>query len=810
MRLQRINSWFRTIGSLQVRHRWAILLTLALLTILSTAGLGRVTMISSNSGWFEKADAIEIATEEFEERFGNNENIGVLVEAKDIFDPEVLTMIRDLGNELLERVPYADEITSLTELEISLGTEEGLEVVNPIGDTIPTDPQELEGIKNLILSRQAVVNKLVADDASETWISLSLREFPEEEEWAETGLDPLYETGEVAIEVITDPRWQSDAYTIKAAGMPYTETEEKAFMAEEAALRVISGFIVMIILLILFLRSLRGVLVPIFTTAAGILVVFGCMGWFKIGVDSMLMTLPLLLGMALSVGYSIHLINAFKRNLAITGDRKAAVIAAVEKTGWPILFTVFTTMGSMASFSIIGIAPIRWLGLSCAAVVLTVFVYIFTLIPILMSFGRDRPLKKINGTNHITKTETFFSALGEWVLRRRRGIVAFFIIAPLIALPGIFRINVNVDGFEFMGLKVPYIQRVYSIATSKLGSYLTYNITFKFDEADAIKNPEVLRRFDTILNRVGGFKLTKKSAGVPKIFSILDIVKEMNQTLNEDNPTYYEIPDGRDMIAQLLFLYEISGGTKTYKWVDEEYSLLRGQVEVSRFDSSEISYELERIETMANELLPEAELAVVGSAVRFAAMNDKIVIGELKSFLAALVIIAILLALVFASLITGLIGLIPNITPVVAIGGVMGYFGFQLDMMTMVIMPMLLGIAVDDTIHFINQIKYEFEISGNYSEAITNAFASIGKTLAMTTVILSFSFGAYAFSSVQALHNVGILAPLGLIAALVADYLMTPVLIYITKPFGKEVQSLPEGSEPITKELTLSKGDKNL
>ena len=807
MKLQLIHSWFRTIGALQVRHRWTILLSLALLTFISAAGLGRVSMESSNSGWFDKNDAIEIATEEFEERFGNNETIGVLVEAKDVFDPEVLSMIRDLGNELLERVPYADDITSLTELEISLGTEEGLEVINPIGDTIPTNPQELEEIRKLVLSRQAVVNKLVSDDASETWISLSLREFPEEEEWKASGLDPLYETGEIAIDIVTDPRWQSDAYTIKAAGMPYTETEERAFMAEEAALRVGSGFGVMIILLILFLRSMRGVLVPVFTTAAGIIVIFGCMGWLNIGVESLLMTLPLLLGMALSVGYSIHLVNAFKRNLAISGDRKDAVISAVEKTGWPILFTVFTTMGSMLSFAIIGIAPIRWLGLSCAAVVLTVFVYVFTLIPILMSFGKNRPGDEINETGKAGKTEAIFCALGEWVLLRRRGVLVLFILAALIALPGIFRINVNVDGFEFMGMKVPYIQRVYSIATSKLGSYLTYNISFKFDEPDAIKDPDILRRFETVLDSVGDFELTKKSTGIPKIFSILDIVKEMNQTLNEDNPAFYLIPDGRDMIAQLLFLYEISGGTKTYKWVDEEYSLLRAQVEVSRFDSSEISHELQQIEALGKELMPEAELAVVGSAVRFAAMNDKIVIGELKSFLAALVIIAILLALVFASLSTGLIGLIPNITPVLTIGGVMGYFGFQLDMMTMIIMPMLLGIAVDDTIHFINQIKYEFEISGDYSQAITKAFAGIGKTLAMTTVILSFSFGAYAFSSVQAMRNVGILAPLGLTAALVADYLMTPVLIYMTKPFGREATRLPVPMERSKKELALSKGD---
>ncbi len=801
MRLTVINSWFRAIGRAQIRYRWLLLLVLSLITFIAASGLGKITMESSNSGWFEKADAIEIATEEFEERFGNNENIGILVESENVFDPDVLRMIRQLGNELLEQVPYADEITSLTELEISVGTEWGLEVINPVGEEIPENLTALNEIKNLVLSRPSVVNKLVSDDATETWISLSLREFPEEEEWAETGIDPLYETGEVAIDIITSPRWQSSKYTLKAVGMPYTETEEKAFMATEASLRVISGFIVMIVLLTVFLRSLRGVLVPVFTTAAGIMVVFGTMGWLGIGVDSMLMTLPLLLGMALSVGYSIHLVNTFKRNLSKTGKRREAIIGAVEKTGWPILFTVFTTMGSMASFAFIGIAPIRWLGLSCSAVVFTVFIYVFTLIPVLMSFGKD-PAPQTGAKKKRMLTETWFMNLGEWVLRRRKGIAVGFVLTVIVAVPGIMRIHVNVDGFEFMGMEVPYIQRVYSVVTSKLGSYFTYNITYKFDEADAVKRPDVLKRFETIMEKVGEFELTKRSAGIPKSFSILDIVKEMNMTLNEDKEEFYTIPDNREMIAQLLFLYEISGGTKTYKWVDEEYSLLRGQIEVSRFASTEMQYEIEQIEALSRELLPEAELAIVGSAARFAAMNDKIVIGELKSFLLALVIIAILLALVFSSITTGLIGLIPNIAPVLAIGGVMGYFGFQLDMMTMIIMPMLLGIAVDDTIHFINQIKYEYEVSGNYHTAIINAFASLGKTLTMTTVILSCSFGAYSLSSVQAMHNVGILAPLGLFAALIADYLMTPVLILMTKPFGREE------NKPQNKEFMYIKGER--
>ncbi len=786
MELMNINRFFRRSAENLLRFRWPFLALLAVITILGLAGMGRIKMASSNEGWFDDREQIQIATEEFENRFGNNDTVGILVEADDVFQTEVLAMIREMGDELLLKVPYADSITSLTEVDVSVGNEEGIAVVNPVGDIIPSDPQTLQNIRNFVLSRSSLVNKLVSEDGTETWISLSLREYPEEGEWKKTGKDPMYEAGEAAIAVVTDPRWVSDAYTIKAAGMPYTETEERDFMATEASTRVISGFAVMILLLTVFLRSFRGVAVPLFTTGAGIGVVFGTMGWLNIGIDSMLMTLPLLLGMALSVGYSIHLVNSFKRLFRQGKSRREAIISAVEKTGWPILFTVLTTIGSMCSFAFIRIEPVRWLGLTCAALVLAVFLYVIILIPILFSFGRDYYEKGRGFVTVHSRADKAFLALGDGVMKRSKLIIMVFVLLAVAAVPGILKIEVNMDSFKFMGLKIPYIRRLHSIVNSQLGSYLNYNVTVKFDDPDAVKEPEVLKHFDSLLGEIGRFDLTKKTSGVPKIFSLLDIVKDMNQTLNGDNGEYYKIPDSRDLIAQILFLYEISGGSDTYQWVDEEYSLLRAQVEISRFDSSEVASELEVIDRMGRELFPEAELTVVGSVVRFARLNDKIVIAELKSFLIALVIIGMLLALVFTSFSTGLIGLIPNISPVLVIGGVMGYFNFQLDMMTMIIMPMLLGIAVDDTIHFINQIKYEFERCGDYRQSVSNALVSIGKTLAMTTVILSFSFAAYSLSPVQTMRNVGILGPLGLCAALVADYTMTPALILLTKPFGKE------------------------
>nr|WP_232502164.1 MMPL family transporter [Treponema vincentii] len=299
------------------------------------------------------------------------------------------------------------------------------------------------------------------------------------------------------------------------------------------------------------------------------------------------------------------------------------------------------------------------------------------------------------------------------------------------------------------------------------------------------KNPDVLKKLDKLSTLIGTFRLTKMNNGVPKIFSILDIVKEMNQTMHSDDPAFYTIPDDEDLLAQLLFLYEISGG-QTSRWVDEEFRTLRMSIDVASYDANELAANLKTIEQTCAELFPQADCHLIGAAVQFAELNNKIVFGELYSFLTSLGAIAILMMLVFGSVKMGLIGLIPNIFPVLVIGAIMGYLGISLDLMTMAIMPMILGIAVDDTIHFTNHAKYLFEKEKSYNRAIFGTFYSIGKTLAMTTIILSATFLVYLTCNIAAILRLGVLAAVGLMSALAADYLMTPVLIYISKPFGKE------------------------
>ena len=793
MKLEGMHLFFKKIAEFQLKYRWLCLALLAAVTVVGLIGVKSFKVGSADEDEFltvkestKKNDA------RFKELFGSNDSIVLLFESDDVFKPEVLQAIKDIGAELLEKVPYSDSITSITDTDITVGTDEGIEITNPFRDGIPSDPADLQKAKDFILSRKSIVNKLVTQDATETWLVLSLKATPPEEVWSKTSTKaPMYVIGEAAIDIVTDPKYHSAAYTIKPAGLPYTETEEKVVMGHETTKSVGLSFLCMIILLIIFTRSLRGTIVPLFATFFGITTVLGFMGFLHISGKSEMMSVPIVLAMALSVGYSIHLVNSFKTSFYELGKRKEAVIASIENTGWPLFFTVVTTVVSVLSFLTTDLKPMRWMGAASAAMVFAVYVYVSVLIPILMSFGKDIEAGKDSANTHNAKAaraqklDARFERFGRTVIKRRKAIITAFTLITAACIPALFKIDVNMDNFKFMGLRIPYIRRIYDITQSQLGSYFSYHIMLTFDEDDAVKNPDVLKKLDKLSILIGTFRLTKMNNGVPKIFSILDIVKEMNQTMHSDDPAFYTIPDDEDLLAQLLFLYEISGG-QTSRWVDEEFRTLRMSIDVASYDANELAANLKTIEQTCAELFPQADCHLIGAAVQFAELNNKIVFGELYSFFTSLVAIAILMMLVFGSVKMGLIGLIPNIFPVLVIGAIMGYLGISLDLMTMAIMPMILGIAVDDTIHFTKHAKYLFEKEKSYDRAIFGTFYSIGKTLAMTTIILSATFLVYLTCNIAAILRLGVLAAVGLMSALAADYLMTPVLIYISKPFGKE------------------------
>lgn len=785
MQVSRVNKAFARLGRFQIKFRWLILLATILVTLAACLGLPQLQMTSSEEEWFDDWDKVKIDQAHFNNVFGSDDGYMVMVRANDVFAPEVLSAIDRLSKRLENEVPYADRVVSLTHnLSIPIANNEGFEVIDPFESGIPTDSAQLAAKKSLIMSRESLVNNIVSDDAKETWVILSLKSYEGGIDFGKDSIAPF------ARNVILSDEFKSDKFEMLPTGMSYTEMEENEVISRECAMRIIIGFAVMLACLILFVRSLRGVIVPAIATVGGIASVLGVNAWLGIIGDESMVALPVLLGMALSVGYSIHYINSFRMHFRRTGNRRESVINAVEETGWPILFTVITTVASLISFLFAGIRPIRWIGGISAGIVFMVYLYVIILIPILMSFGKNaKPDPTEVKTAGATKADILFEFFGRKVCRHS-GIVAAISAAIMLSqIPGVMNIDVNMDYTKTMGEKIPFVTRLMDMLSGKLGSLYDFNVMVEFNESDALKNPANMKRIEALEQKLGSLQLTKISGDKPRVQSVTRLVKEMNRTLNADSTEYYKIPDAQDMLTQLLFLYEISDADALFERMDEDYKTTFIHIELSGYDAKKIVEDLDSAKSYAAQIFPDAKTSIVGEVVNYAEMNGKLVNGLLRSFGGSFVIIAIMMILAFGSIKAGLIGMIPNVAPVLLIGGVMGYSGMPLDMITMIVMPMILGIAVDDTIHMNNHIKYGFEKTGSYRKALLFSYREIGKTMSMTTFILCAMFFVFVFSPMGALHNVGLLSIAGLASALIADYTLTTALVYVLKPYGKEKRS---------------------
>ena len=782
MQVKKINDWFEKFGRFEVKHRWFFIIGLLIITVVGCLGLPRLKLDNGEEDWFDNWDAVKRNQDHFEDIFGSTDTLMAHITADDVFDPECLDMIDRLGDRLLNEVPYASSITSLMELSVPLGTDEGFEVTSPFDDGIPSDPAELAEKKDFILSRESLRNVLVSDDCTETWLIVNL------EQYSEPLMEAMEKIAPPAMSIFNADEFKSNKWIIRPAGMSYTEYEEEAATMEQCVSRIGIGFVVMIIFLIIFIRSLRGVIVPAIATSGAICTTLGFSAWMNIKGNNTMILVTVLLSMALAVGYAVHYINSFKMYFRKTGQRKESIVMGVRDSGWALFFTVITTMGGMLSFLAGGIKPMRWVGAITAAAVFAVFAYTMILLPTLLSFGKDKePDPNFVDSSGSTKSDLRVESMGKSILNKKWITVAVSAAVMVACIPGLFKIKVNMNYSEMMGERTPYIKRLMDITRSQLGSQYSYEVLVEYDDEDAIKNPDVLKNMDELSRRIGTLSMTKISNGKERVSSVTKVIKEMNRTLNGDDPDFYVIPDDQDLVSQIMFLYEISGGNDLYDYVSEDFTAAYLHVELAGYDGEECVQNMNKVEEWVKELFPDASNAgVVGEVMQYAVMNGKLVRGSIKSIGTSLLVILILLILAFTSFRTGLIAMIPNVAPVILIGGVMGYFGINLDMVTAMIMPMILGIAVDDTIHFTNHIKYHFELTGNYRKSIENSYREIGKTMIMTTIILCAMFFIFLFSTMTVLVRLGYLSIIGLGSALIADYTVTPVLLLITKPFGKE------------------------
>lgn len=780
MTIEMINEKFGRMCRGLLKRRWFALGAFVVILFVSMIGMKKMVQETSFDAYFIEGDPMLVKTDEFKAHFGNDYFVGVLTECDNIFTKKNLTLLRELSNELMDSVSYADKITSLTDIEFMVGDEWGMNIEQIVPDEIPDDgTPEMEEIKRMAYSKPNVAKKLVSKDGTMSWIVLKLRAFPEDSVWRkETTVAPDMQTGAEVDHILLKPKYA--ALNPKGTGMPVVSYEKMEFINVEMSRIMMIACILCLIVMIVMTKSLRGVVSPFLAVIGGMFITYGIAGYTGMYVDSTTTLIPVILGFAVSIAYNIHLFSYFNGRMRIHGERRKAVEETITEIGWSVCFCGLTTIVSLLSFLVIPIRPMKCVGMICSMTVLFVLLTTMVVTPVLLSFGKNRKPREGFTEDSDTTWSRAMVRLSDWTMRSSRPIVTVFTIVCLFLCIGLFKIVPAFDIEKTMGIDVPYVKQVVGVGKSELGSLYSYDLVIEMPNEDDAKQPENLRRLEKLASIVDNYPLTKRTT------SILDILKDLNQTLNEGDPAYFRIPDTEEEVAQMMMLYENAGGTESEYWVDYDYRRLRLMVEISDFNSAEVEKELNDIDRVAQEVFPGATITAVGNLPQYNVMMQYLVRGQMLSFIISVLIIGVILMIAFQSVKVGLIGLIPNIMPAIFVGGIMGWAGIPLDMMTATIIPMMLGMAVDDTIHFINHSKLEYDRCGKYPKSINRTFRVVGVAIVTTSIITSAVFGSFATSPCAMNSHFGWLAVVGIISALAADLFVTPILVKRFKVFGNE------------------------
>ena len=754
----------------------------ALLTF-SVAGLKRIYFETSFDTYFVKDDPMLLKTDEFKSIFGNDYYVAVLVENKEgLFSKKNLELVRDLSNEMMDSLSYSEKITSLTDLEFMVGTEDGMELQQIVPEVIPDSKEGLDSIRKKAYSKEYVSKKLISKDGTMSWILVKLRPFPSDSLWRAQGLEaPENQTGREAIKICTKDKYASLNPNI--AGMPYMNYAKAQYIKGEMSRLMVIAIIVALIVMTLVTRSLRGVLIPILTSISALIIAMGIIGWLGLYLDMSTTMITVMLAFAVAIAYNIHVYSFFRAQLIKLHDRKQAAVDAIAETAWPVIFSGFTTLAAMMTFLAMNIVPMKAMGINSALAIVSVLISILVITPIMLSLGTKAENNKQFETSFEGKAAGLFDRFGDFVLCHSKKIIIVSSIITIFCAIGVCWIEPAFDVERSMGRKVDYSRRFLELCETELGTMYSYDLMVVLPEEGDAKKPENLKKLETLEHEIEKYPLTKRHS------SVLDIIKDMNCTLNNNDTAYYHVPDNYDAVAQLLLLYENAGGSESEYWMDYEYRRLRLQIEISNYTSNEIESEMGRLEARAKELFPNSEVSTVGNLPQFTVMQQYITRGQMWSLVLSAVIIGVLLMIVFGNIRLGLIGMIPNLAPAVFVGGLMGWLGYPLDMMTACIIPMILGLAVDDTIHFVNHAHLEFSRKRNYEHAVKATFRVTGLAIVMTSVIISATFLGFSVSDAIQFRHFGTLAVAGLVSALLADLFITPILFKMLKIFGKEDKS---------------------
>jgi predicted RND superfamily exporter protein len=696
---------------LLIRFRVPVIVLTILITLVFGYFLKDIRINADILSYLPKKDPVAKLNTYLSEEYGGSYIAVVAIEADDVFDPEIIESIHALTSEfqLIDGVQYVTSLTNVLDIK---KVDDWLEIGKLIDpQDLPLSEERLSAIRLYTLGKDMYRGRLVSSDGEVTIIMCRLQEEADK--------------AVIADQIRKIVNQSSDRFKpysrIYFAGLPFQLTEISRIVMDDLIKLVPLAALLIMISLYLNFRSVRGVLLPLLSAGLSSVWALGIMSLLGISFSVITNVIPVVL-LAVGSAYGIHVISMFNEEIKNEQDRRERSATALRKIALPVILAAVTTIVGFIAF-IFGsyLIMIAEFGIFSALGILFALIISLSFIPSVLSLlpaskSRRKAPADASGTR-----KTVAERISETVIRRRRVFVTLASILVLASIVGFPRIRQEVD---FISYFKPDTQIMLSerMMRERFGGSTTLEILVQGD----IKAPEVLRKMkDTE-------RFLENRLNLHNVHSVVELIEEMSFAMVDERV----IPDTKDKVGNLWFLLE--GEETLYQLVNEESTEAVIRATVESQNTREIAHVVSSIEDyIKGTNSDQLSMQLAGSASVYHRVSEGIKKSQIQSLFIALALVLLCNIFLLRSIAVGLIGLTPIVFSLFMLFGIMGTAGIPLDVATVLIGSISMGVGIDYSIHFLNRFRRELQTSGNRDGAVERTLKTTGKAIFINVVTVS-------------------------------------------------------------------------
>ena len=759
-----------------IKNRILILIITVLLILVSVFSISKnpIGVNNSNEMWFLEGDPTLLAHDKMRDLFGSTESLVVGIEArprdKDLFNLETVKMIEEI-HAMLEEHEVVEKVDSLARYQRTynrggvVATDYIFEDIENLDDNL----DQLDTARIAMQDENLALDTLISKDFRHTRIIART-------EYIVNGLDHKLKVVTDLRNFISEMGYLEKGYDIKFGGQPVLNERFTVISNSDAAwLNPTVAAIMMIVLGIVF-RSLTGILAPWVVIGTAVTMMTGLqayLGYNITPVNQALIPITMLLGMACTVHVmsEFYSLRTLSKHTALDASKEL-----IKNLFKPIFFTQFTTSIGFAALYITKLSPVREFSLLATILPMIIFILSMTSLPAALSFlNRLSPAtKKAYDNDWLTRVTT---SLPNFSYKNRFSILAVGLLFISVSFFSATYIKVDTNIFKFFKSDLKISEDLRYFDREFKGSS---NIDMMLDSEleEGIKEPGFLTKLDAL----EAFLEKQEKSG--KIVGYLDQLKQIRKAFSDNNKEFYKIPDSKPMTSQLLLLFENSGpddDLSDIKDFDERFT--RITLPTINMDASEYNQFLDDMMQTINKDFPDLNVTPTGPMVMFQAQNEYTDKGISQSFMLSLTFISVVLFIIFWSIKHGAIAVFPAVVPIVFAGGCFAMLGKDLNLGSLIVGAMTMGIAIDDCIHVVSRYKLARSLGSSVEHSIKRAMTESGRAIITTSLALVIGFSTFLFARLVPMIDIGWLTTVIFTLALLGCLLFIPALLFI---FEKE------------------------